>query len=75
MTDVQHLDGLRLDELTRELPMAAEVVGDAGVRVVELVPDGDEASGPVAEDSRADATRSGAVGGIRVADTGGTYRR
>lgn len=34
MTDVQHLDGLRLDELTRELPMAAEVVGDAGVRVL-----------------------------------------
>jgi 3-(3-hydroxy-phenyl)propionate hydroxylase/flavoprotein hydroxylase len=36
---------------------------DAGVRVIELVPDGCEAIEPAA------------VVGIRVADTGGTYRR
>jgi 2-polyprenyl-6-methoxyphenol hydroxylase-like FAD-dependent oxidoreductase len=50
-------------------------LGDAGVRVVELVPDGSEASGAGPVDSRTDANGPGAVDGIQVADTGGTYRR
>jgi UDP-N-acetylmuramoyl-L-alanyl-D-glutamate--2,6-diaminopimelate ligase len=33
VTAGQHLDGLRLDELTREIPGEARVVGDAAVRV------------------------------------------
>jgi 2-polyprenyl-6-methoxyphenol hydroxylase-like FAD-dependent oxidoreductase len=47
---------------------------DAGVRVVELIPDGDEASGALPVDSRPDASGAAATG-VRVADTGGTYRR
>jgi 2-polyprenyl-6-methoxyphenol hydroxylase-like FAD-dependent oxidoreductase len=53
-------------------------LADAGVRVVELVPDGEEASGALPVDSRPDASRpdvSGPFAGVRVADTGGTYRR
>jgi hypothetical protein len=42
--------------------------------VVELVPDGPEASGAGPVDSRADASGADGVGGIRVADTSGTYR-
>jgi 2-polyprenyl-6-methoxyphenol hydroxylase-like FAD-dependent oxidoreductase len=49
-------------------------LGDAGVRVVELVPDGDEASGALPAGSRADASGT-AASGIRVADTGKTYQR
>jgi len=33
VADDEHEGGLRLDELARELPMAAEIVGDASVRV------------------------------------------
>jgi UDP-N-acetylmuramoyl-L-alanyl-D-glutamate--2,6-diaminopimelate ligase len=33
VADVKHPEGLRLDELARELPMSTDVVGDASVRV------------------------------------------
>ena len=46
---------------------------DAGVRVVELAPDGDTPSGTVHGDGSANASGSGAA--VCVADTGGTYRR
>ena len=44
------------------------------MRVVELAPDGSEASGAGPADGRADASEPVAAG-IRVTDTGGTYRR
>jgi 3-(3-hydroxy-phenyl)propionate hydroxylase len=59
--------------------LAADGLGkrlaDAGVRVVELLPDGSDANGAGAADGQADASGPGAVGGVRVADTDGTYRR
>lgn len=46
---------------------------DAGVRVVELAPDGDTVSGTVSGDGSVNASEPGAA--VRVADVGGTYRR
>jgi 2-polyprenyl-6-methoxyphenol hydroxylase-like FAD-dependent oxidoreductase len=47
---------------------------DAGVRVVELAPDGTEAGGAVLVDGGDKAAGPGIVDAVRVADTAGTYR-